>query len=40
MNHARPVKRCSVRTKEYDLIVLGTGDAGQAVALAAAKEKI
>ena len=25
--------------KEYDLIVLGTGDAGQAVALAAAKEK-
>jgi glutathione reductase (NADPH) len=28
-----------VRTKEYDLIVLGTGDAGQAVALAAAKEK-
>ena len=26
-------------TKEYDLIVLGTGDAGQAVALAAAKEK-
>jgi glutathione reductase (NADPH) len=28
-----------VRTKKYDLIVLGTGDAGQAVALAAAKEK-
>jgi glutathione reductase (NADPH) len=28
-----------VRTKEYDLIVLGTGDAGQIVALAAAKEK-
>ena len=28
-----------MRTKEYDLIVLGTGDAGQAVALAAAKEK-
>jgi glutathione reductase (NADPH) len=28
-----------VKTKEYDLIVLGTGDAGQAVALAAAKEK-
>jgi glutathione reductase (NADPH) len=28
-----------VRNKEYDLIVLGTGDAGQAVALAAAKEK-
>ena len=26
-------------TKEYDLIVLGTGDAGQIVALAAAKEK-
>jgi glutathione reductase (NADPH) len=28
-----------VGTKEYDLIVLGTGDAGQIVALAAAKEK-
>ena len=28
-----------MRTKEYDLIVLGTGDAGQTVALAAAKEK-
>ena len=28
-----------MRTKEYDLIILGTGDAGQAVALAAAKEK-
>ena len=28
-----------MRTKEYDLIVLGTGDAGQIVALAAAKEK-
>ncbi len=28
-----------MKTKEYDLIVLGTGDAGQAVALAAAKEK-
>ena len=29
--------RSSVSTKEYDLIVLGTGDAGQIVALAAAK---
>jgi pyruvate/2-oxoglutarate dehydrogenase complex dihydrolipoamide dehydrogenase (E3) component len=28
-----------MRTKEYDLIVLGTGDAGQTVALAAAKKK-
>ena len=28
-----------MKTKEYDLIVLGTGDAGQIVALAAAKEK-
>jgi glutathione reductase (NADPH) len=28
-----------MRTKEYDLIVLGTGDAGQTVALAAAEEK-
>ncbi len=28
-----------MRTKDYDLIVLGTGDAGQAVALSAAKEK-
>ena len=28
-----------MRTKEYDLIVLGTGDAGQTVARAAAKEK-
>jgi len=28
-----------VRAKEYDLIVLGTGDAGQIVAFAAAKEK-
>jgi glutathione reductase (NADPH) len=28
-----------VKSKEYDLIVLGTGDAGQTVALAAAKEK-
>jgi glutathione reductase (NADPH) len=28
-----------VRNKDYDLIVLGTGDAGQIVALAAAKEK-
>jgi len=39
MNYATLLNRCSVRTKEYDLIVLGTGDAGQAVALAAAKEK-
>ena len=28
-----------MRTKEYDLIVIGTGDAGQIVARAAAKEK-
>jgi pyruvate/2-oxoglutarate dehydrogenase complex dihydrolipoamide dehydrogenase (E3) component len=28
-----------VRTEDYDLIVLGTGDAGRIVALAAAKEK-
>ena len=28
-----------MRTKEYDLIVLGTGDAGQTVALEAAKER-
>ena len=28
-----------MKTKAYDLIVLGTGDAGQTVALAAAKEK-
>jgi len=27
-----------MRTKEYDLVVLGTGDAGQTVALAAAKK--
>ena len=27
-----------MKTKAYDLIVLGTGDAGQTVALAAAKE--
>ena len=39
MHHAKLEKRRSVRIKEYDLIVLGTGDAGQAVALAAAKEK-
>jgi len=28
-----------MKAKEYDLIVLGTGDAGQTVAFAAAKEK-
>jgi glutathione reductase (NADPH) len=39
MHRAKLEKRRSVRIKEYDLIVLGTGDAGQAVALAAAKEK-
>ena len=29
-----------MKTTAYDLIVLGTGDAGQTVAIAAAKEKI